>query len=60
MEGTQYLLNFVLFYAREFVFDPDTLEDEVQDLFYDFDVKEIQLYDNQEGYWRDPELVESI
>ena len=27
---------------------------------YDYDVKEIPLYKNQEGSWRDLELVESI
>ena len=52
MKGAQNLLDFVTSYVREFVFDPDT--------FYDYDVKEILLYENQDGYWRDRELVESI
>ena len=60
MQGAQYLLDFVTSYVREFVFDPDTLDEGVRKIFYDYDVKEIPLYENQEGYWRDLELVESI
>ena len=60
MKGAQYLLDFVTSYVREFVFDPDTLDDGVRKIFYDYDVKAIPLYENQEGYWRDLELVESI
>ena len=60
MKGAQYLLDFVTSYVREFVFDPDTLDDGLQKIFYDYDVKVIPLYENQEGYWRDLELVESI
>ena len=60
MKGAQYLLGFVTSYVREFVFDPDTLNDGVRKIFYDYDVKEIPLYENEEGYWRDLELVESI
>ena len=30
MKGTQYLLDFVPYYVREFVFDPDTLDDVVR------------------------------
>ena len=33
---------------------------EYENFFYNYDVKEIPLYENQEGYWRDLELVESI
>ena len=58
VKGTQYLLDFVTSYVREFVFDPDTLDDGVQKFFYD--VKEIPLYENQEVYWRDLELVKNI
>ena len=60
MKGAQYLLDFVTSYVREFVFDPDTLDEGVRKFFYDYDVKEIPLYEKQEGYWRDLELVESI
>ena len=60
MKGAQYLLDFVTSYVREFAFDPDTLDDGVRKFFYDYDVKEIPLYENQEGYWRDLELVENI
>ena len=60
MKGAQYLLDFVTSYVREFIFDPDTSGDRVRNIFYDSDVKKIPLYGNQEGYWRDLELVESI
>ena len=60
MKGAQYLLDFKTSYVREFVFDPDTLDEGVRNFFYYYDVKEIPLYENQEGYWRDLELVENI
>ena len=60
MKRAQYLLDFVTSYVREFVFDPDTLDKGVRKNFYDYDVKEIPLYENQEGYWRNLEIVESI
>ena len=54
------MLDFLTSYVREFVFNPDTLDDGVRKLVRDYDVKQIPLYENQEGYWRDLELVESI
>ena len=60
MKWAQYLLDFVTSYVREFVFDPDQLDDGVRKFFYDYDVKEILMYENQEGDWRDLKLVESI
>ena len=33
---------------------------EHEKIFYIYDVTEIPLYENQEGYWKDLELVESI
>ena len=60
MKGAQYLLDFVTSYVREFVFDPDTLDNELRKVFYDYDVKEMPLFEDQEGYWRDLELVKSI
>ena len=50
-------MEFVLSYVREFVFDPDALEDG-EHFFYNYDAKEIPFYENQEGYRRDLELVE--
>ena len=58
MKGAQNLLDVVTSYVREFVFYTDILDDGVQ-FFYDYDVKEIQLYENQKGSWRDLELVEN-
>ena len=60
MKGAQYLLDFVTSYVKDFVFDPDTMDEGVQKIEYDYDVKENPLYENLEGYWRDLELVESI
>ena len=60
MQGAQYLLDFVTSYVREFVFDPDTLDDGVRIFLNTYNVKKIPLYENQEGYWRDLELVERI
>ena len=60
MKRAQCLLDFVTSFVREFVFNPDTLDEGVRKTFYNYDVKEIPLYENQEGYWRDFELVESI
>ena len=28
--------------------------------FFDYDIKEIPLYENQEGYWRDLEIIDSF
>ena len=56
----QYLLDFVTSYVREFVFNPDTLDEGVRKIVYDYELKEIPLYENRDGYWRDLELVESI
>ena len=50
MKGAQYLLGFVTSYVREFVFDPDTLDVGVQNFVYNYDVKDIPLYENQECY----------
>ena len=36
------------------------MDERVRKIVYDYGVKEIPLYENQEGYWRDLELVESI
>ena len=33
MKGAQYLLDFVTSYVREFVFDPDTLDEGVRKIF---------------------------
>ena len=50
MKGAQHLLDFVTSDVREFVFDPDTLDERVRKNFYDYDVEEIPLFKNQEGY----------
>ena len=37
MKGAQNLLDFVTSYVREFVLEPDTLDDGVRKFFYDYD-----------------------
>ena len=37
MKGAHYLLDCVTSYVREFVLEPDTLDDGVRKFFYDYD-----------------------
>ena len=60
LKGSQYTLDFVTNYIREFIFDPMVLEENVRKILHDYDIKEIPLYENQEGYWRDLEMIESL
>ena len=60
LKGSQYTLDFVTNYTREFMFDTSVLEANVRKIFYDYDLKEIPLYENQEGYWRDLERIEAL
>ena len=60
MKGHQYTLDFVTSYIREFNFDPQVLNQNVRKFLYDYDLKKIALYENQEGYWRDLELIENL
>ena len=53
-------MDFVTNYTREFLFDTSVLEANVRKIFYDYDLKEIPLYENQEGYWRDLESIEAL
>ena len=60
LKGSQYTLDFLTNYTREFIFDTSVLEANVRKIFYDYDLKEIPLYENQEGYWRDLERIEAL
>ena len=60
MKGALKLLDFVTSYVRGFAFNQDTLDDGVRNFFYNYDLTEIPQYENQEGYWRDLEMVECI
>ena len=60
IKGSQDTLDFVTNYTREFIFDTFVLEANVRKIFYDYDLKEIPLYENQEGYWRDLERIEAL
>ena len=57
MKGAQYTIDHVTGYVREFVFNPETIDENVRKILYD---KEIPLYENQEGYWRDLEIIDSF
>ena len=60
MKGAQYTIKHVTGYVREFVFNPETIDGNVRKTLYDYDIKEIPLYENQEGYWRDLEIIDSF
>ena len=60
MKGAQYTMDYVTGYVREFVFNPETIDENVRKTLYDYDIKEIPLYENQEGYWRDLEIMKSF
>ena len=53
-------MDFVTNYIREIIFDPMVLEENVQKILHDYDIKDIPIYENQEGYWRDLEMIESL
>ena len=60
MKGAQYTIEHVTGYVREFVFNPETIDEIVRKTLYDYDIKEIALHENQEGYWRDLEIIDSF
>ena len=59
MKGTQYTINNVTPYVREFVFNLETIYNNGK-VLHDYDIKEIPLYDNQEDHCRDPEIIDSF
>ena len=60
MNGAQYTINHVTGYVRGFVFNPETIDKNVWKNLYDYDIKEIPLYENQEVYWRNLEIIDSF
>ena len=60
MKGAQYTIDHFTGYVREFFFNPETIDENVRKILYDYDIKETPLYENQEGYWRDLELIDSF
>ena len=60
MKGAQYTIDHVTGYVREFVLNPETIDENVRKILYDYDIKEIPLCENQEGYWRDLEIIDSF
>ena len=60
MKGAQYTINHVTGYVREFVFNPETIDEIVRKILYEYDIKEIPLYETQEGYWREVEIINSF
>ena len=45
---------------KKFVFNTETIYENVRKILFDFDIKDILLYENQEGYWRDLENIDSF
>ena len=60
MKGAQYTIDHVTGYLREFVFNPDTIDENVRKILYGYDIKEIPLNKNREGYRRDIEIIDSF
>ena len=60
MKGAQHTIDHVSGYVREFVFNPETIYENVREILYNYDIKEISLYENQEGYWRNLEIIDSF
>ena len=46
--------------TREFIFDSNVLGDDIRRILYDYDVQEVPIYENQEEYWQDLELIENF
>ena len=60
IKGAQYTIDHVTGYVREFVFSAETIDENVRKILYDYDIKEIPLYENQEGYWRGLQFIDSF
>ena len=61
MKGAQYTINPVTGYVREFVFNPEMTDENGKKIRYNYDIKkEIPPNENQEGYWRDLENIDSF
>ena len=60
MKRAQYPIDHVTGYVKEFVFYPETVYENVRKILYDYDIKDIPLYENQEGYWRDLVIIYSL
>ena len=43
MKGAQYTIEHVTGYVREFVFNPETIDENFRKTLYDYDIKEIPL-----------------
>ena len=48
LKGAQYTPEFVTGCTREFIFDSNVLGDDIRRIFYDYDVQEVPIYENQE------------
>ena len=60
MKGAQYTIDYVTGYLREFVFNPETIDEIVRKNIYGYDIKEIPLSEDREGYRRDLENIDSF
>ena len=60
MKGDRYDVDFVTSFKREFIFRVSELELAIRKICYDYDVEDIPMYENQEGYWRDLDAIEKF
>ena len=60
MNGAQYTINHVTGYVRDFLFNPETADKNVRKILYDYNIENIPLYESQEIYWRDLEIIDSF
>ena len=60
LKGARYTLEFAAGCTREFIFDSNVLGDDIRIILYDYDVQEVPIYENQEEYWQDLELIENF
>ena len=60
IKGAENTIKHVTGYVKKFVFNTETIYENVRKILFDFDIKDILLYENQEGYWRDLEIIDSF
>ena len=60
IKGAQNTINHVTGYVREIVCSPETIDEKVRKILYDYEIKEVPLIENQEGYWRQLESIETF
>ena len=60
MKGARYTIDHVTGYVREFVFNPETIDENVRNILMTMISKRLFYKKNQEGYWRKLEIIDSF